>query len=159
MTRLINGVQSGPARIGTVQILVGESFVPGPPFLGMNVSGNYVMGLLLTDEASQRRTTLTFPGHIAVHVDGKSNIAFLSNHFLEPPIQSAVLGGNRYTVSLSSFGTAPSSFTFSGGIAEFAPPVASVSVTPEPSTMLLASLGLVGLTAAVVLRRRYSRCE
>src|SRR5690242_16117582 len=56
MSRLISGVQSGPARIGTVQTAVGEAFVPGPPFLGMDVSGNYVLALLLTDEASHQRT-------------------------------------------------------------------------------------------------------
>jgi hypothetical protein len=101
---------------------------------------HYSVKLFLTDIASRRSALLTFAGYL----DGYVSLthARLFNTFLPWAVQSAHLGQMWYTVRIGPF-IAP-------GIPDSPPRgeiLATISVrhNPEPSTLVLTGLGLVGV--------------
>jgi len=131
-----------------------------------DVAGHYVMSLYLTDEASQRHTTLSFAGDISAQIIPYYGPgAFVVNHFLAPTTQSIQLGKNEYTVSLDRYTSASSSLYQSpddfflvardlGTMSAFVEVQPAANNTPEPSCLALAGMGLGCLAAARLLRRR-----
>src|SRR5262249_34064068 len=134
-------------------------------------AGDYRLSLFLIDEASNRRTALTFDGNISVEFrpnDGPK--AVFVNHFFGPTIQSAKLGSNLYTVSLDPFTTATSyvyqSIDPTGTLVPRDPPTISAFVdvhpdannTPEPSCLALAGVGIGCLAVVRCLRRNLFLC-
>jgi len=122
-------------------------------------SANYSLSLTLTDAASGASGSLTFSGNLSGEIgEGPSD---LWNTYLGPTTQSLKLGQNLYTVTMGSYvngsmldPVAPTGTdgTISANIS--VQPIGPVSPTPEPSTLLLACLGLPPLGLARWLRRR-----
>jgi hypothetical protein len=102
-------LRSGSARIDLLYVSADESPSEAATnfqdaYSNASAAGHYVMSLYLTDEASQRHTTLSFAGDIrAQFIPHHQPGAFVVNHFLQPTTQSARLGKNVYTVSLDPF--------------------------------------------------------
>jgi hypothetical protein len=132
-------------------------------------SGAYSLTLHLTDFASQVTAALNFSGILSGSMSATT--AQIANTFTGQTTQSVLLGGNLYTVSLSSFTPpGPPDAAVAGTIAaridvqahdepapEPVPDPDPVAETPEPSTLLLAGLGLSVLGGGVWRKRRRNR--
>jgi hypothetical protein len=102
----------------------------------------YSLFLTLTDSASHQSATLTFTGKFNGSISSAS--ANVTNTALGATTQSTVLGGNSYTVTINSYVPPPppgASNTGSIGATALVT-VGEVTKTPEPSTMVMAGLGL-----------------
>lgn len=113
--------------------------------------GDYTLVLHLTDAASKKSTDLTFTGEITGTISGHGTTTH--NAFTGPTTESAMLGANTYVVTLGSYvgpgpvGSIPGSIGAQVTVAE------GCHHTAEPSSVVLASLGL-GCLGLVVWRRR-----
>jgi hypothetical protein len=130
----------------------------------LNVGGSYTLSLTLTDSASGQAGTLTFTGKLSgTFSAANSNI---TNVFNSPTTQMIVLGGNNYSVTIGPYSPpGPPSASNAGSIAAHVDVVAGtggggtggggggIQDVPEPSTMLLAGLGL-SLVGGVAWRKR-----
>jgi hypothetical protein len=126
-------------------------------------SGGWSETLTLTDVASGASASMTFTGKFNGTISGGDplhNIGGNANITMDilshPETQSATLGGNTYTVSLTSFTPpGPPGATNGGSIAAHVTVTAGVTIAsvPEPSALLLSGLGL-SLTGLVARRRR-----
>ncbi len=125
--------------------------------------GAYTLSLTLTDAASGASGTATFTGKLSGTFS--ANNSNITNVFNSPTVQSLVLGGNTYTVTIGPYSPpGPPSASNAGSIAAFVavtpgnsgnnPGGPGVSDVPEPSTMLLAGLGLSFLGGAAWRKRR-----
>jgi hypothetical protein len=117
---------------------------------------------VLTDRASGASGSLTFRGNLSGSIEtiGPDRVD-LTNTFLGPTTQTLTLGRNQYIVTIGPFAP-PSPPTLSQGPIEYiSAQDGSISVhvavvTPEPSSLLLACLGLppLGLAGWVRHQRR-----
>jgi hypothetical protein len=115
----------------------------------------YKLSLTLIDEVSKQSATLSFTGEFNGTMTAKKSL--ISNTFTGPVTQTAVLGGNTYTVTINSF-TPPSPPTATqkgaiSAIVKVSQDVGGGGQTPEPSGLVLAGLGLAGLGAGCWRRR------
>jgi len=130
----------------------------------------YTLSLNLTDDASKKTTTLNFAGALSGTVS--ANSANLKNQFTGMTSQTVKLGDNTYVVMIGPYAppgppTASNAGTISAHILvnerpDAPPPPPDngggnpppVHETPEPSSMLLAALGLLGLGGYSWSKRR-----
>jgi hypothetical protein len=114
--------------------------------------GRYNLALRLTDTLSHVSGMATFTGQIQGSLS-QSNV-IVHNTFDSPTAQLLTLGDNIYVVSLTSF-TSPGlpGATNHGSIGSHVDVFSAHQHAPEPSTMLLAGLGL-GLAGMAGWRRR-----
>jgi hypothetical protein len=142
----------GNSDIVATNLLTVSDADSGNPAVFTNAG--YSLSMFLLDTTSGNSTTLTFSGEFSGTLT--SNSALISNAFLAPTTQTVTLGANVYTVTIGPYLSAgPPTSENAGSIG------ASVSVeraqgVPEPSTMLLAALGGVGLVVWRRSRRRPS---
>jgi hypothetical protein len=114
----------------------------------------YGLTLTITDGPSGQSGSLTFGGQLTGVLSSAN--ALVTNKFTGDLIQSAVIGNDLYTVTMSSFAPpGPPTATNLGSIG------ALVGVTPleapEPSTLALAGVGLSLLGFKRWRRRKLSR--
>ncbi len=105
-------------------------------------SGNWSAGLVLTDSASGQSANMTFTGKFGGTFSA-SNANITST--LNPETQQVTLGGNTYSVSLTSYTPpGPPGASNSGSISAHVTVTPGVTIqgVPEPSTLLLSGLGL-----------------
>jgi hypothetical protein len=113
-----------------------------PPSADTLTNAGYNVGLKITDATSGLTGNVTFAGQLSGTINAKSSV--LTNTFLGDTIQKLVLGSNLYTVSLAGFAP-PGPPTASNAGAVSALVTCAPNTVPEPSTLLLAGLGLAGL--------------
>jgi hypothetical protein len=116
-------------------------------------NGAYTLTLKLTDIASQQSTLLTFKGMLSGTFSSGS--AHITNVFVGGISQTVTLGGNSYTVNLGAYSPpGPPTASNSGSLSAHINVVAGGShggggggppATPEPSSAVLAGLGVLGL--------------
>jgi hypothetical protein len=116
--------------------------------------------LLLKDELSNKTATMTFSGFFNGTISAtSSNVTFTPT---APLTETVKLGANTYTVSLGNYSPpGPPAASNAGSISAHVavneitpPPPVITGNTPEPSTMLLSCLGLVGMGLARWRKRR-----
>jgi hypothetical protein len=124
----------------------------------------YTLSLFLKDNASGQSTTLNFKGVFNGFISATS--ANVTTTFLAPLTQTVKLGTNTFTVSLGGYvppgpPTASNAGSISAHVAvnEISPPGGGggpgiTGNSPEPSTLLLSCLGLVGMGLARWRKRR-----
>ncbi|MGL4553168.1 MAG: hypothetical protein ACRC33_18540 [Gemmataceae bacterium] len=115
----------------------------------------YNLALYLRDLESGEGGTLTFTGVLNGKITAQS--ANVKNTFTGLTTQSIVLGGNRYTATMTSY-TPPGvpGASNPGAIGSHATvTVISLAELPEPGTMALSAAG-AGLLALSRLRRRFA---
>jgi hypothetical protein len=144
------GVALGNAGIVAVN-LTAFTFSPSPdgkPYSFTNAP--YRLGITLTDVGSKQSRTLHFAGVFEGSLTERT--VDLHTHFTSAARQSLILGPNRYTVSLTTY--TPPDPPAEGGEGNIS---AFVSVqpasAPEPSALLLASIGLAGAVFSGLRRR------
>jgi hypothetical protein len=113
----------------------------------------YALTLRLTDDASGETATLTFGGVFNGTLSATS--ANISTTFTTPTAQSAVLGGNTYTVTVGDYSPpGPPGISNAGSIGATVEVVPADDTgggpndVPEPSTLLLSTFGLGALGMA-----------
>jgi PEP-CTERM motif len=148
MTNEPLGAAVGTSDIVATNLKVFSSADPAKPDTFSNAK--YTLTLTLTDTDSKASGTLAFTGEFNGTISSmNSNV---TNTFTSAVTQSIVLGKNLYKVTIGQFTPpAPPGATNSGSISATTMPKALVTVTknPEPSTVLMAGLGLsfVGLVS------------
>ena len=110
----------------------------------------YSLSLKLTDDASGQSGVLTFGGKLFGSMSAASSN--ITNSFTAPLTQTLSLGGHTYSVTIGPF-VAPGGpmQDNKGAISAQVAVGPAVAQAPEPSSLLLAALGL---PAAAALRRR-----
>jgi hypothetical protein len=149
------GSATGNSNIVATNITTKSSFPPKTPDTFTKAA--YTLSVTMVDEVSKEAGTLTFAGEFNGTVSAKSSK--LTNTFIDPVTQSIHLGTHTYTVTIGPF-TPPGPPTAgkTGAIAAFAQvDVDRGAQTPEPSSMVLAGLGLAGLGAG--WWRKHSRAR
>jgi hypothetical protein len=129
-----------------------------PIKLGVS-DGGYQLNLTIKDTASGKSGTLNFTGQFQGSFSSKS--ANLTNSFTGLTTQSMSLGGDTYTVTIGPYvPPGPPGPKSSGVIGAYVSVVGAggnptpSSTSPEPSSLLLCSLGAAGFAAAGWRRRR-----
>jgi hypothetical protein len=118
----------------------------------------WAVDLQITDTASGNSYDFLFGGRVSGQLTTMSST--FTDTFIGMQSMTAALGSNIYTVSLVSFSPpGPPTSTNSGSIGAYISVTSGVvtvqggSSAPEPSTLLLAGLGLAGFVAAHWRRR------
>lgn len=161
------GFQAGGSDVVVTRVAEWSIAQAGSPD---TVSGlAYQFGMQLRDDPSGQTATLTFHGLLTGSYWRTGS--GLTNTFTGATMQTAELGGNLYTVSLTGF-EAPTGYgdelagRITAGVRVAAvqdggPPQGGSGggsgegvTTPEPATLLLAALGLPAVGAVRALRRR-----
>ncbi|HEY7424648.1 MAG TPA: hypothetical protein VH682_10500 [Gemmataceae bacterium] len=114
-------------------------------------SANYSLSLALHDDASGASGSLTFRGNFSGS-GGTVSEASLTNTFLGPTTQTLMLGGNLYTVTIGPY--VNPSLSQEGSLSASISTQPATNSTPEPSSLVLACLGLPSLGLARWFRRR-----
>jgi hypothetical protein len=113
----------------------------------------YTLKLTLTDDTSGQSGVLTFAGKLFGSMSAASSN--ITNAFTAPLTQSLTLGGHTYTVTIGPFVAPGGPMEENKGAVSAQVAVGpTVSNAPEPSSLLLAALGLP--LAAAVRRRRHA---
>jgi hypothetical protein len=115
------------------------------------LDGNYSLKLTIFDAASNTSGFLTFTGQL----QGKFSEfnANVTNTWFAPTTKSLFLGTNVYTVTMNAY--TPPGPPSQGNFGSIGAYVQVQENIPEPSTLILASLGLTG-GALIAWRRRRS---
>lgn len=123
----------------------------------LNNTGAYSLTLTLTDKVSGQTGSLTFSGKLGGTFSKDS--ANVTNQFTGALSQSLFLGANNYTVTVGPYSPPgpPSASNFGSIAAHVDVSTISIQKVPEPSTLLLAVLGLSGAGAASWRKRRSAR--
>jgi hypothetical protein len=139
---LVN-INASPASTGAVGLFGGPS-------------GNYSLRITLHDSASGASGSLTFGGNLFGSIVQGDGIEFISDQWTNSTFQSLKLGGNLYTVNADGFSNGTGFSTIPNGTGHiFASVYAEkLGVAPEPSSLVLACLGLPSLGLARWFRRR-----
>jgi hypothetical protein len=158
----VSGTNSGSVIITNLGTDINGSN-PGAIYQFGGPSAQYRLSLLLRDQASGNSGTLTFRGYFGGQLSLQDpSMAFsLTNTFVGPTTQTLQLGHNLYTVTLGPV-VLPRYFNppdddpewGSGSISASISVKSSVNSTPEPSSLLLACLGLPSLGLTVWRRRK-----
>jgi hypothetical protein len=122
--------------------------------------GGYTLSLTLTDSASGAASTMTFTGKLSGTFSSAN--ANIINTFTSPTTETVVLGGNTYNVTVGPYSPpGPPTASNAGSISAHVAVVpgdngggGGIQDVPEPSTMLLAGLGLSFLGGAAWRKRR-----
>jgi hypothetical protein len=127
----------------------------------LTTGGQYTLTLTLTDKTSGQVGTLSWNGKLSGSFSATS--ANITNLFTSPMTQTIDLGTNAYTVTLGSYlPPGPPGSKNSGAIGAHVV-VSSLApggnpgpsgFSPEPSTLLLCSLGFAGCALARLRRRK-----
>lgn len=152
---------AGNSDIVATNLYVFSTASPTTPD-NLGAGAAYSLTLTLTDSASGQSSSnagnFTFTGLLTgTFSASNSNI---TNTFTSPTTESMVLGGNTYTVTIGPFSPPgpPSTTNITGSIAAYVQVTpgsgTGVQDVPEPSTMLLAGLGLSFLGGAAWRKRR-----
>ena len=144
------GVALGSADIVAVN-LTAFAFSPRPdgkPYSFTNAP--YRLGISLTDVDSNKSGTLHFAG--VFNGDLTDSTVNLHTHVTSSANQSLILGQNRYTVSLTTYTPPdPPADGGTGNISAFVK--VQPASAPEPSTLVLAGMGLAGAVFSGLRRR------
>lgn len=150
-----SGTNSGTLDALVIAAAADPDRMTTPTFGGP--SANYSLSLALHDDASESSGSLTFRGNLSGSIRPDNSVN-LKNTFLGSTTQTLRLGGNLYTVKIGPF-VSP---TYLGDLGD-----GSISASialqpadhsaPEPSSLVLACLGLPPLGLAGWLRRRHRR--
>ncbi len=169
-TNPVSGTNSGSVVIANLSTTINynndgspsESYQFGGP------SAQYRLGLLLRDQASGASATLTFRGYFSGYLPlADPSVPYsLTNTFVGPTTQTLHLGHNLYTVSLGPV-VLPRYFNSPDDGPDLSMGSISASIsakpltnsTPEPSSLLLACLGLPSLGLTVWRRRKVVAAE
>lgn len=153
----------GPTKSGTnsesiVALKVGYSINPDSSSAATfgGPSANYSLSITLHDDASGKLGSLTFRGNLSGEI---TNGNYFTNTYLGPTTQTLKLGQDLYTVTMGPYvnGTIISPFGDNGTYGTISASIAvqpAANSTPEPSSLLLACLGLPSLGLAGWFRRR-----
>jgi hypothetical protein len=145
---------AGNSQIVATNLRTFSSASPGTPATFTNQG--YGLILSLTDTASGTTGTLNFAGQLNGILSASYSV--LANKFTAPTVKSLTLGGNTYTVTLDGYTAPPPPGAANAGSIGATVAVAAGSKStgggggggssPEPSTAVLACLGLAGLSVA-----------
>jgi hypothetical protein len=150
------------SAVGNSQIVVANLQVSSMDSIDhLTTNGAYQINVSLTDTASSQNGTVSLTGQLSGTFSSASSN--LGNSFVLAS-KTIDLGGNAYTVTLDSYlPPGPPTATRLGAIGAFVSvsalppggnPGPSGFGTPEPSTLLLCSLGAVSCALAGFRRRR-----
>jgi len=122
-------------------------------------SSHYQLNLALRDQASGASGNLTFNGYFSGDLNLSPAGNTLTNNFVGPTTQTLQLGSNLYTVTigpvvLPQVAMGAPGWSTDGSISASISVQPATSATPEPSSLLLACLGLPPLGLARWLRRK-----
>lgn len=143
----------GTSNVVATQLKVNSTANPATPDMFGVLDGAYALTIKIYDLDSGTNGSLTFLGQLQGKFSNSN--ANITNTFFNPFQQSIVLGGNTYVVTMNSY--TPPGPPSQGNLGSIG---ATVEVRggpkpndlPEPSTMLLAGLGM-GLAGAGAWRR------
>lgn len=146
------GVALGNANIVAVQ-LTAFTFAPSPngkPYLFTN--SPYSLDVTLTDVDSRKSGDVRFAGVFNGSLTDSS--VDVQTRFTSPTRRCLVLGHNLYSVSLTSY--SPPGSPLGGGEGEISAAVnVQPATTPEPSSLLLAGMGLLAVVVSRLRRRAF----
>jgi hypothetical protein len=145
--RLINlaNINASPASTGATAQFGGSS-------------GNYSLKFTLTDTASGASGSLIFGGNLNGSIAKGNGVEFIEDRTTTPTIQTLKLGRNLYSVAFPEFtpnslGNGPPIIDETGHLFTSINSE-TLGVAPQPSSLLLACLGLAPLGLARWFRRR-----
>jgi hypothetical protein len=110
------------------------------------------INLLVTDTMSGQWANLTFTGTFSGKLSTLS--AKITDAFTGFPVQSVMLGENLYTLSLTTYVAPGTPTSGNAGSIGASIDVATAPGLPEPSSLVLAGLGVAGAGVAGWRRRR-----
>src|SRR5579884_3673851 len=158
----VSGTNSGSVIITNLAAGI-EGGNPGAAYDFGGPGAQYWLSLHLRDQASGNSGTLTFRGYFggSLSLQDPSMAFSLTNTFTGPTTQTLQLGHNLYTVTLGPV-VLPQYFNAPddgpdlsmGSISATISAQPLTNSTPEPSSLLLACLGLPSLGLAGWFRRR-----
>jgi PEP-CTERM motif len=167
-TSQFDTVAGGAAFIPSVSITTTSSALDSAPDVYPGAGGGkFGLALTLTDAASGHTGTLTFSGSVSGQLSSQT-INTLTATFDTPLTQTLTLGSHVYSVAVDSFASLPkpgatANVFLSAGVSVTGsngtpppppPPPPPTENTPEPSSLVLGGVALVGFAARRWTRKR-----